>query len=168
MTTIIIITVVVLFGVVFYLNRKDRAKDPYRSDYKPQEPSNLSRDEVTLIDLINKHRKKQGLNMLKMDLLACNVARTHCKQMVKDGVANHDNFPQRSFEMASNNSLKTGEVVASGLHSAKGFLNAYLKHKDKKGERKHKEILEGDFTHIGTSTIDGIKKFNVTILAKYK
>lgn len=140
---------------------RKRKQAPYRTHYKPQIPNNTTKQEKALATLINAHRDKFNLPRLKFDILACNIARTHCQQMVKDGVANHDNYPGRRKELLLNNALEIGEVVSSGFQEAKGFMNGYL------NSEKHRQILEGNYTHFGISTIENKKNYNVVIAVKY-
>lgn len=138
-----------------------RKLKPYRTHYKPHLSSNTTRQELSLGVLINAHRDKLSLPPLEFDALACNVAKKHCKNMVKDGVANHDRYPERRKELLLNNALEIGEVVADGFQTAKGFMKGYL------NSEKHRQIIEGNYTHFGPAILENKKNYCVVEFVKY-
>lgn len=155
---IAIIVIVVMKGIV---KRSKRKPKPYRTDYKPTEPNHLTRQETTLGHLINTHRDKLSLLPMEFCALSCRIAKEHCNYMKESGVANHDNYPERREKLVENNALEMGEVVSSGFQNAKGFMHGYL------NSKKHRQILEGNYTHFGIATIENKKNYNVVIAVKY-
>lgn len=97
-----------------------------------------------VLDLINTHRVSLGKNALTKDTLyATALAVKHSKAMAATKRVNHNNFFARSAALKERGAVKVSENIAYAYSTAETVVNAWLK------SSAHKEILEGDFTHIG-------------------
>ena len=102
--------------------------------------------ELEILNLINEHRKSQGLNPLDdMDIVK-SVAYSHTDYMVDNGVVSHDNFFKRSKYLKENAGAKqVSENVAYGYSSAESVVKAWIK------SEAHKNNLEGNYTNFDIS-----------------
>ncbi len=170
---------IIIVGGMMLINRKSKAKKPYRTDYKPQMPRKgiVTGKDSEMGKLLNKYRKPlldkygepRNLDYVRPEALLFKLAKEHCKYMVANGKASHDDSDLRVFEMRTNNALATGECTAHGFRNVNSFLSQYINHKDEKGEYTHREEIEGDFNRYGHSLLKNKKnkKFDVLILAKF-
>jgi uncharacterized protein YkwD len=175
-----LLAAIVGVGILMYFNRRAKAKEPYRTDYKPLMPKGLTEDDSEMESLLNKHRGSfvnknfvyHTLEYLRPDQLLFNLAKEHCLYMSKAGKASHDNSKKRAFAMRTNNALATGECTADDFRNVKSFLHGYINHKYKTGKKKgkysHRHIIEGDFTHYGHCIIYGEQNYDVLLVAKFK
>ena len=160
-----------MVGTLMYFNRRAKAKEPYRTDYKPLTPKKVEGDDLQMEVLLNQHRLSKNLDEVLPDQLLFNLAKEHCRYMYANGKASHDNSKKRVFIMRTNNAIKTGECTADGFNDVEGFLHGYINHKHKKGKKKgqytHRYVIEGDYTHYGHKMLYGEGNCNVLILAKF-
>ncbi|WP_038262233.1 CAP domain-containing protein [Zhouia amylolytica] len=107
------------------------------------EDANLQED---VIDLINDHRIEIGLNTLNFLEIVKTVAATHTDYMIEKGEVSHEFFFTREKELKEKADAElVGENVAYGFSTAKGVVDAWL------NSNKHRENINGDFTHVGVS-----------------
>jgi uncharacterized protein YkwD len=105
-------------------------------------------EEMTLINLINKHRIDKGLSALKVINHASYLGSKHNAYMINAKTVSHDLFMQRSDELTQlYGATYIGENVAYNYSSNKGALDAWL------NSPSHKKNIEGDFTHFGLSVV---------------
>ena len=149
-TSVLFITYLAVRGYIRFKHKEI----PYRTDYKPTYPKKLTIEQVELIEMINNSRTDK----LEWDALLFRIAEEHCQEVI-DGAKPHSNFPFRDKELRMNNFVKSGECVGVRFGTVGGFYNGY------KRSAKHWKLLQGDYTHIGTSIINDV---NVTIVGKYK
>lgn len=103
---------------------------------------------VEILELVNKHRKEQGLNSLKKNTTADNLAIKHTNYMIAEGEISHDYFDARFQELQQKeNARSAGENVASGYQDASSVMNGWL------NSPGHKANIEGNFTHLGLAAI---------------
>jgi uncharacterized protein YkwD len=97
-----------------------------------------------ILQLINDHRNKIGLNALILDTeYASAYAVDHTDYMIGINQINHDNFPLRMLALQNRGAVRVGENVAFGYISAEGVVNAWL------NSPAHLDIIEGNYTHSG-------------------
>jgi uncharacterized protein YkwD len=102
--------------------------------------------EAQVIQLVNSHRVSLGLNELKVNTVAYNYANDHNDYMISKGSLSHDNFDSRASNISSEtNAKKIGENVAKGYLEATAVFNGWI------NSTRHKENIEGNFTHTGLS-----------------
>ncbi|MEZ7516206.1 CAP domain-containing protein [Flavobacterium frigidarium] len=121
-------------------------------------------DEIDTIELINDYRESVGLNRLEKLSFLSVKADEHTNYMIDKAVASHDGFTKRCNEVIKTVSAsKVGENVAFNYNLSSKAFDAWLK------SSKHKENIEGNFTHIGvaiTKSDKTGKKYYTTIFAK--
>ena len=162
-----------MVGILMYFNRRAKAKEPIRTDYKPQMAKGLTRDDSKMESLLNNHRgnllKPHKLKYLRPEALLFKIAKEHCKYMLANGKASHDGSNHRIYVMRTNNAKATGECTSHGFKSVISFFNQYLKHKDEKGNYTHRHVIEGDFNSYGHCMLKDKKNknFDVLILALF-
>jgi uncharacterized protein YkwD len=142
----IIIIVVLLSILGIYLYFKGRKKEviviiPPKMDY------NYSSEELELIRIINDYRVSINLNKLGLINHVSYKCEEHNIEMIKVGAPSHNGFVERSDNIIAVTSCKSvGENVAYNFKTPQSTLDAWLK------SVKHKENIEGNFTHLGLST----------------
>ena len=165
-----LILAIIIVGGMMLINRKSKAKEPYRTDYKPQTQRDVTGYDVEMEKLLNKHRKSLGkpLDYVKPEALLFKIAKEHCLYMSKNGKASHDGSKHRVFVMRTNNAKATGECTSHGFRNVNSFLEQYINHKDEKGKYTHRHVIEGDFNRFGHHLLKVKKKnFDVLIMAKF-
>lgn len=107
----------------------------------------------TLTKLINDARIENGFNSLVSESLLIELSKVKAIQMESDKEVNHN-----GFSSLQTNAKSYAQIVGYGYGSEARLFNAYL------NSNEHNYILLGDFTHIGSYTING---YNCVIFAKY-
>ena len=103
---------------------------------------------TNILDILNSHRANIGKNALLIDGLANDLAVEHTLYMIEKNTISHDNFNARSERLfAEAQATRTGENVAFGQPNATAVMEAWL------GSQGHRNIIEGDFTHIGIAAL---------------
>lgn len=109
--------------------------------------------EREMLDLVNKERKKAGINSVEFDIGLTNVAREHCKDMFKRGYFSHYTPEGKSpFDRMNNANIEfqyAGENLALAPNTnlaMKGLMNS-------PGHREN--ILSENFGTLGIGVIDG-------------
>jgi len=101
-----------------------------------------------ILNLINIHRASIGKSIIEKDTsYATAYAVHHSKYMETIDRVNHDNFFIRSTFLKEKGAVAVSENIAYAYSSAESVVNAWLK------SDPHKEIIEGDFSHIGFGVI---------------
>ncbi len=121
-----------------------------------EEDDNTSSDQNTevsamaqeILNLINTHRESIGKDALVFNTLANTLAKEHTEYMIAQDVLSHDGFQERSQRLnQEEQAAGTAENVASRYNSAQNVVNAWL------GSTRHKQNIEGNYTHTGISAI---------------
>lgn len=112
-------------------------------------------------DYINSHRTSiEKPALIKDTLYASAYALQHTQYMISMNTVNHHHFFLRSNALKQHGAITVSETVAYGYHSPSSVVNAWL------NSNSHKNILEGDYTHLGLgvqqSSIEG--NFYITFL----
>lgn len=98
--------------------------------------------------LINAHRESIGLQALKSNNTARQLAKKHNEYMIAAKIISHDNFNERSAYLQNKeNAVFVGENVASKQPTAQAVVNAWLK------SPGHKRNIEEDYVFTGISAI---------------
>ena len=99
--------------------------------------------------IINDYRYSINLSPLSIDnKLASALAVKHTNYMINIKDLNHDNFSERSLILKANGAKSVAENLAYGYTNADDVVFAWLH------SQAHKEIIEGNYNHIGY----GVKK----------
>ncbi|UNY98662.1 CAP domain-containing protein [Zhouia spongiae] len=99
-----------------------------------------------VVELINDHREDSNLKVLDYLKAVKDVAASHTDYMIEKGEVSHEYFFTREKELKEKvNAILVGENVAYGYSTAKGVVDAWL------ASTKHRDNIDGDFTHIGVS-----------------
>ena len=183
-----IILSVLLFGTLFYFQRKSKKKasEPtyvVNKNYVSVS-SNLTKFEEELLFHINKHRLDlySGLTGTIITIDDTDEgARVECHNHIKYLIqlqidnqldhdpendkdsANHNGYPDRQLQMFRNGAKSVGEVVSYGYSSSKGTINGYLR------SDSHRRVLEElGWTHVGIRALRNPKGRYFTTLIFYK
>lgn len=113
--------------------------------------------ENEILNAVNDYRKSVGLTVLsKVDDITFE-AKDHNDYMITNKKVSHDNFPQRYLNLVNGIGAKAvSENVGYGYRTAEAVVKAWIE------SPKHKENIEGDYTHFGISVEqdeDGRKYF---------
>lgn len=114
-----------------------------------------------ILDIINQYRiLKSRTPFLRDTLYATAYAVDHTKYMIENDTVNHNYFFRRSNGLKYyTGATKISENIAYGYRSAESVVNAWLSSYD------HKEVIDGDFSHIGFGIIKSIEdKFYYTLI----
>lgn len=96
--------------------------------------------------LVNGHRESKGLQPLKINPTAQQLAKEHTEYMINANVMSHDKFDERSAYLQDNeNAIFVGENVASGQSTAQDVVSTWLK------SPGHRKNIEEDFVFTGIS-----------------
>ncbi|WP_428911259.1 CAP domain-containing protein [Niallia sp. Krafla_26] len=113
-----------------------------------QTSGNISNYAKQVVDLTNEQRRKNGLSDLQLDTKLSNVAQTKSEDMQKNGYFSHTSPTYGSpFDMMRDFGVSyrtAGENIAQGQRTPQEVVNAWM---NSEGHRKN--ILNGNFTHIG-------------------
>ncbi|TYB72576.1 CAP domain-containing protein [Bizionia gelidisalsuginis] len=102
--------------------------------------------EITIMELINAHRIKIGLNTLNHNELIKGQAFSHTDYMIVNNNVSHDNFYSRKYYLQDyENAVQVAENVAYGYSNAESVVNAWL------NSDGHRGNVEGDFTDFDVS-----------------
>ncbi|WP_078380414.1 CAP domain-containing protein [Sutcliffiella halmapala] len=132
-------------------------EQPSANENKQQaaEPGNtegISQTEQKVIELTNAERRKNGLSDLKADAPLSNVAREKSKDMKAKNYFSHQSPTYGSpFDMMRDFGISyntAGENIAMGQRSPEEVVQAWM---NSEGHRKN--ILNGNFTHIGVGYV---------------
>lgn len=105
--------------------------------YTENSTSNLEQE---ILALVNDYRKSQGLNTLEFSSYAYTYAEAHTEEMIAKGEINHDDFDQRSSNLAVEaHANYVSENVGRNFTTAKGIVNAWI------NSPTHRKVMEGDF-----------------------
>ncbi len=109
--------------------------------------------ELELLDLVNKYRTDNGLNVLeKIDYVSFK-SEEHNNYMIMANTASHDGFVARSEDIIKVLGAKNvNENIAYNYNSPKGAFDSWLR------SPEHKKNILGDFTNFGIS----IRKDSIT------
>lgn len=107
------------------------------------EVSGIQKD---VIEYVNAYREDHDLPYLEYMSVIKDVAAKHTDYMIEKGEVNHDYFFTREKDLEEKaNAVSVGENVAYAYSTAEGVVNAWI------NSDKHRDNIEGDFTHIGVS-----------------
>ncbi len=113
----------------------------------------ISETEMKVIELTNAERRKNGLSDLKADASLSNVARDKSKDMQTNNYFSHTSPTHGSpFDMMRDYGISyntAGENIAMGQRSPEEVVQAWM---ESEGHRKN--ILTGEFTHIGVGYVE--------------
>ncbi|MBM7619249.1 putative YkwD family protein [Bacillus tianshenii] len=113
----------------------------------------ISETEQKVIELTNAERRKNGLSDLKADSDLSNVAREKSKDMKAKNYFSHTSPTYGSpFDMMRDFGISyntAGENIAMGQRSPEEVVQAWM---NSEGHRKN--ILNGNFTHIGVGYVE--------------
>ncbi|QFT89152.1 Cysteine-rich secretory protein family protein [Bacillus sp. THAF10] len=113
----------------------------------------ISETEMKVIELTNAERRKNGLSDLKADASLSNVARDKSKDMQQNNYFSHTSPNHGSpFDMMRDYGISyrtAGENIAMGQRSPEEVVQAWM---NSEGHRKN--ILNGQFTHIGVGYVE--------------
>ncbi|WP_404450334.1 CAP domain-containing protein [Sutcliffiella horikoshii] len=113
----------------------------------------ISETEMKVIELTNAERRKNGLSDLKADASLSNVARDKSKDMQTNNYFSHTSPTHGSpFDMMRDYGISyntAGENIAMGQRSPEEVVQAWM---NSEGHRKN--ILNGEFTHIGVGYVE--------------
>ena len=125
----------------------------------------LSADEKTILNLINKEREKAGLSPLKADAKLNRVARTHSLNMAKQNTLAHEldgKGPAERMKDAGYQLRTFGENCGWGSRTPAAAVQMWM---NSEGHREN--ILTGEFvdTGIGIATGKGGQKYYTQVFA---
>lgn len=132
----------------------DKAKSPAQNTASKaavsEKPMNISSDEQTLFDAVNKARKEEGLKALQFDAQLVTVARLKAKDMKDNNYFSHTSkYYGTPFDMMKKYGIKfstAGENIA-GNQSGEKVVKAWLK-------ENSNNIYNDKFTHTGIGIVD--------------
>ncbi|WP_339146092.1 MULTISPECIES: CAP domain-containing protein [unclassified Sutcliffiella] len=131
------------------------AEEPTEDNQQQAEESTegISETEMKVIELTNAERRKNGLSDLKADASLSNVARDKSKDMQTNNYFSHTSPTHGSpFDMMRDYGISyntAGENIAMGQRSPEEVVQAWM---NSEGHRKN--ILNGEFTHIGVGYVE--------------
>ncbi|MCM3616000.1 CAP domain-containing protein [Sutcliffiella horikoshii] len=131
------------------------AEEPAEDNQQQTQESTegISETEMKVIELTNAERRKNGLSDLKADASLSNVARDKSKDMQTNNYFSHTSPTHGSpFDMMRDYGISyntAGENIAMGQRSPEEVVQAWM---DSEGHRKN--ILNGEFTHIGVGYVE--------------
>ena len=131
------------------------AEEPAEDNKQQAEESTegISETEMKVIELTNAERRKNGLSDLKADASLSNVARDKSKDMQTNNYFSHTSPTHGSpFDMMRDYGISyntAGENIAMGQRSPEEVVQAWM---NSEGHRKN--ILNGEFTHIGVGYVE--------------
>ncbi len=131
------------------------AEEPAEDNQQQAQESTegISETEMKVIELTNAERRKNGLSDLKADASLSNVARDKSKDMQTNNYFSHTSPTHGSpFDMMRDYGISyntAGENIAMGQRSPEEVVQAWM---DSEGHRKN--ILNGEFTHIGVGYVE--------------
>lgn len=131
------------------------AEEPTDDNQQQAEESTegISETEMKVIELTNAERRKNGLSDLKADASLSNVARDKSKDMQTNNYFSHTSPTHGSpFDMMRDYGISyntAGENIAMGQRSPEEVVQAWM---ESEGHRKN--ILNGEFTHIGVGYVE--------------
>ncbi len=115
-----------------------------------QQIKDISADEQSLLDMVNKFRKEQGLKVLQFDAQLVKIARLKVKDMKENNYFSHTSkFYGTPFDMMKKNGVKfstAGENIA-GNQSVEKVVKAWVK-------ENSNNIYNDKFTHTGIGIVD--------------
>ena len=120
-------------------------------------PYDLNDFDLLLLNAINVHRVKIGVDVLEIDIKLSAVSNSHTQRMIRDQFVSHNGAVDR--QKSYPNSMMS-EIVGYGYKSADGFLNGWI------NSPSHKVALEKKTsTKIGiASSIDSKGNIYATII----
>lgn len=102
--------------------------------------------ELETMTLINEYRASIGLVTLKINNYISHKSEEHNTYMINNKMASHNGFTSRSEDLISTlGAKKVGENVGYNYSTPQAVVKAWL------NSPKHKENLDGDYTHFGIS-----------------
>ncbi len=105
-----------------------------------------------ILNFINVHRVNRGKNIIAKDSsYATAYAVQHSKYMVATNSVNHNNFFIRSKALKEKGAMEVSENIAYGYSSAETVVKAWLK------SDAHREVIEGNFSHIGFGIVKSLE-----------
>jgi uncharacterized protein YkwD len=131
---------------------------------KKQFAYTFNKDELELMEIINKYRDSIGLEKLVINEHLAYVAAQHNNYMIQKKSINHNGFINRADELKQLlGATNVAENIAYNYNSNKKVLSAWLK------SPNHKKNIEGNFTQFGLSiTTDSTsqKKYYTNLFIK--
>ena len=152
----------IVLAVYFLAYHKKRKKEFVYSPIEEEYPT-----DKTMIDIVNEHRAKLKLSILKSEKNLTELAREQAYWLelnVRDRAefevkGHYFQEDRKDRANVKNDTLSFGEITCYNYVTEKSKLYAYL------NSSEHKETLEHpNFTHIGSATTNRI---NFIIFAKY-
>lgn len=121
----------------------------------------LTKDELYILDLINKERQKHNLNNLTIDKELQNIARLKANDLVNNNYFSHNSKTYGTpFEMLKtyNINYKTASENIAGNPSLNDALSTWL------ASESHKNnILSNDYNYTGIAVVDSIAYGNIIV-----
>jgi uncharacterized protein YkwD len=122
------------------------------------ESSLLTIEERKLLTYITNYRNQ----VAPADRSATLLARKHCDYMIENGLASHDNFPDRRRILLNKGAKSVAEIISFGQGTPEKALNAFVKSAD------HKKALDNKRYNICgicvKSDTDGRKYYVVLLI----
>ena len=153
----ILIGCIIIAMICFIFGGLKRKFKPWKTNYKPIEKVELNPLEVELFDLINWHRKRLELPILKPEKLATEVCRKAILEDIEKGEKpSHVTWEKRIKDCKCD---VGSEIIAMYYVNPLSAFSSYLRSQD------HRSAIENhDRTHIGIGYTNNI---NYCILTKY-
>ncbi len=105
-----------------------------------------------ILNLINIHRANLGKSSITKDVsYATAYAVQHSKYMITTKSVNHNNFFIRSKALKEKGAMIVSENIAYGYSTAETVVKAWLK------SDAHREVIEGNFSHIGFGIVKSLE-----------
>ena len=109
--------------------------------------TDYSKFESGIFTLVNRYRRKNGLDTLSVSGIVSAQAKKHTDYMVSRGKLSHDNFYFRDMNLTSILGAESvGENVGCGYSYADGIFTAWV---ESVGHKK--VMLNNKYTHFGIS-----------------
>ncbi|GEL78822.1 hypothetical protein TMU01_30570 [Tenuibacillus multivorans] len=136
-------------------NGQDQVEEPTQDQVEQDQSqtSELKAFEQQVVDLVNQERQKRGLQPLEASVELSDVAREKSRDMANKNYFSHTSPTYGSpFDMMQQfgiNYRTAGENIAMGQRSPEQVMNGWM---NSDGHRKN--ILNGNFTHIGVGYVE--------------
>ncbi|SDM50226.1 CAP domain-containing protein [Sediminibacillus halophilus] len=134
-------------------NNNEATAEESKQEQTQNAGQELSQYEQEVVELTNQERAKQGLDPLEIDTELSKVAREKSADMARNGYFDHNSPTYGSpFDMMKQFGISyntAGENIAKGQRTPEEVVNAWM---NSEGHRKN--ILNGNFTHIGVGYVE--------------
>ncbi|WP_371068943.1 CAP domain-containing protein [Sediminibacillus sp. JSM 1682029] len=134
-------------------NNNEATAEESKQEQTENAGQELNEFEQEVVELTNQERAKQGLDPLEIDTELSKVAREKSADMARNGYFDHNSPTYGSpFDMMKQFGISyntAGENIAKGQRTPEEVVNAWM---NSEGHRKN--ILNGNFTHIGVGYVE--------------